>query len=199
MDRMMGTSMVRPRKDQPGDPVQERIKETFWRLLRERGAGQITVSEIVRTVGCNRNTFYYHFDSVEDLTARAIAEAVPVEIPALAEAYFAGSLVDMPLGESARRSIEHLCLLVGKSGSPAAVEQVKEALKAVWIERFGLDGGQEDVACVLEFMASGIMGMLGFWASRDGEVTLGRCFQTVSSVFSKSAVAFAQEKGGSRA
>ncbi|BAK44750.1 hypothetical protein EGYY_16100 [Eggerthella sp. YY7918] len=188
----MGMNMARPRKDRLQDSVQERIKATFWQLLRERSVSQITVSEIVRVVGCNRNTFYYHFDSVEDLTSHAIAEAIPVEIPVLAEAYFAGALIDMPLDKEARRSIERLCLLVGRGGSPAAAEQVKEALKAVWIERFNMDNTQEDVACVLEFMASGIVGMLGFWASHNDEVPLDRCFHAVSSVFSKPAVAFAQ-------
>ena len=186
--------MARPRKDQMGDPVQERIKATFWKLLRERSINQISVSEIVRVVGCNRNTFYYHFDSVEDLTAQAVVEAIPVEIPALAEAYFVGTLATVPLDQDARRSIERLCLLVGRGGSPAAVQQVKEALKAVWIERFNMDDTQEDVACVLEFMASGIVGMLGFWVAHNGEVPLDRCFQAVSSVFSKPAIAFAQER-----
>lgn len=188
-------AMGRPRKNQVEKPVRERIEDAFWELLRERSVGQISVSEIVRAVGCNRNTFYYHFDSVEDLTARAIDQAIPAEIPALAEAYFKGELSTMLLDERARQSIERLCLLMGKGASPALVEQVKAALKAVWMARFPVDCSQEDVACVLEFMASGVAGMLGYWGARSGEVSLDRCFQSVSSVFSKPAVAFAQEKG----
>ncbi len=170
------------------------MEETFWNLLREKSFNQISVSEIVRRVGCNRTTFYYYFDNIEDMTKRVIEEAVPADIPALAEACFEGALSFVELDDRSRTSIERLCLVIGKGGTPELIDQVKRALKAAWIEKFDLDCRQLDVSCVLEFMAGGVVGILGHVGSGADDRSLDQCMRAVSSVFSKPAVAFAREK-----
>lgn len=50
------------------------------RLIREP-VNAVTVASLIREVGCNRSTFYYHFSDVEQLAEKALDAVVPVEIP----------------------------------------------------------------------------------------------------------------------
>ena len=50
------------------------IKDTFISLLKEKPFNQITVKDIVDECGVNRNTFYYHYEDINDLLENVITE-----------------------------------------------------------------------------------------------------------------------------
>lgn len=50
------------------------IKRAFLSLLEEKSVGKITVKDIVDMCGVNRNTFYYHFDSIPDLVEEIVSD-----------------------------------------------------------------------------------------------------------------------------
>ena len=50
------------------------ISEVFWQLLEEKPYNKITVQNIVERCQVNRNTFYYHFQDIPDLTEYSIKE-----------------------------------------------------------------------------------------------------------------------------
>ena len=68
--------MPRPRRDPEVLPAQQRLENAFWALLRERPYGKITVTDIVREAGVNRNSFYYHFSGLPELADATIMHAV---------------------------------------------------------------------------------------------------------------------------
>ena len=43
------------------------IKDTFISLLEDRPLAQITVKDIVASAGINRNTFYLHYETTDDV------------------------------------------------------------------------------------------------------------------------------------
>lgn len=47
--------------------TKEKIKRTFLKLLEEQKLGNITVIDITRACGVNRNTFYYYFRNIPAL------------------------------------------------------------------------------------------------------------------------------------
>lgn len=49
--------------------TKEMIAEAFKQLLRKKDFREITVTEICEAVGCQRRTFYYHFDDEYQLAA----------------------------------------------------------------------------------------------------------------------------------
>ena len=59
--------MPRPRKDDPQSAATARIEAAFWRLLEEVGYPEITVRRVSQAAGANRNSFYYHYECLEDL------------------------------------------------------------------------------------------------------------------------------------
>jgi AcrR family transcriptional regulator len=95
-------------------PVQRRHKnfeathqqmiETAVRLLSEKGADALSLSEIARVMGINRTTVYYHFHSREDLLAAVkawsseqLAKALaPVATPAERIDYITRFVLDNP-------------------------------------------------------------------------------------------------------
>ena len=50
------------------------------RLIREP-VDAVTVTSLIKEVGCNRSTFYYYFADTEQLAEAALDAVVPVEIP----------------------------------------------------------------------------------------------------------------------
>ena len=71
--------MARPRKDQEGEGARERIESAFWELLREMPLRSISVRMLSKRAGVNHNTFYYHFESIDDLALRQIGDNMPSE------------------------------------------------------------------------------------------------------------------------
>ena len=54
--------------------ARESIKAAFVRLLEERPLREVTVTDIVRACGVNRNTFYYHFKDIPALLEEIITD-----------------------------------------------------------------------------------------------------------------------------
>ena len=52
------------------------IKETFLRLLEERPYSQITVTDLVKECGINRNSFYYHYTDLPALVEEIISDEI---------------------------------------------------------------------------------------------------------------------------
>jgi len=55
-------------------PARESIKRSFLRLLEDRPLRDITVKDIVRDCGVNRNSFYYHFKDIPALLEEIITD-----------------------------------------------------------------------------------------------------------------------------
>ena len=76
--------MPRPRHDSEVLPAKERLENAFWELLADRDYRKITVTDVVREAGVNRNSFYYHFSSLPELADSAIlhqVESIPINAP----------------------------------------------------------------------------------------------------------------------
>lgn len=76
--------MPRPRHDSEVLPAKERLENAFWELLADRDYRKITVTDVVREAGVNRNSFYYHFSSLPELADSAIlhqVESIPINRP----------------------------------------------------------------------------------------------------------------------
>ena len=70
--------MARPRKDSEVKGAEQRMVEAFWSQLSRMPYRKVTAASIARQAGCNRATFYYYFDSIEDLAEEAVDAAIPI-------------------------------------------------------------------------------------------------------------------------
>ncbi len=184
--------MARPNKSENLNPVRNRIEEEFWKLLKKESLSHITVSALVKNAGCNRTTFYYYFDSVEDLAWKIIAENLPMELPKIAQAYFNGEVEAVAVNQETLRMIERLSILIGKDGSSHLAALVEESLKNMWIEAFRLRDikNDDEVAYMLEFMAGGVISLVSRHGSPPDMITLKKCMLLMNTVFTKPALEF---------
>lgn len=58
------------------DRTKHLIEQAFWNLLNQRPLGKITVKDISKVCGINRNTFYYHFKNIPDLIESVVKSNV---------------------------------------------------------------------------------------------------------------------------
>ena len=188
--------MPRPRKDSKEKGAEERMVEAFWRQLAHMPYRELTAVSIAREAECNRATFYYYFESIEDLAEQAVDAAVPTSIADLAEKFLSEDGASFRLDEKQRRAVERISLLTGANGSARLTERFKQALMEAWANRFSLDLEQEDVRTVASFMASGIIGILGERAGRPCDGHFDARLQIISEVFSAPAIEFAHRIGG---
>lgn len=186
--------MARPRKDSDEASAEERMVQAFWNQLARMPYREITAASVARESRCNRATFYYHFDSIEDLADKAVEATVPSGIADLAQAFLTGAADRLKLDEEKRQAVERLCLLTSDGGSPRLTERFRRALMAAWAERFGLDPEWEEAHTVASFMASGIVGIIGEQAGKPCDATFDARLQTISRVFSASAIDFARAR-----
>lgn len=58
--------MARPKKSAEGKDARRNIMDAIWLLALEMPFDKITVQGITQRAACNRTTFYYHFETIED-------------------------------------------------------------------------------------------------------------------------------------
>jgi AcrR family transcriptional regulator len=187
--------MARPLKSQEGMPAKEKIEDAFWALLETKALDQMTVSELVRKVGCNRATFYYYFEDLNSLAEYVIEKTLPREIPVLAQTCFSEAGKRLVLSEESKQSINRLSLLIAKDGSARLATKTRNSLKDMWraIFELGTDDPDETFGHIIDFVAGGIVGVLGQRTIENDPGSLTRCLTSISQVFSRPAMEFARQ------
>ena len=75
--------MARPAYDNSQLTAKARLKESFWKLLSETNYSHITVKKISALAQVNPNTFYYHYNTMDDLALDALNDEKLYEIPSI--------------------------------------------------------------------------------------------------------------------
>ena len=95
--------MARPKYGRGDARAREKLIDTFWDLLEAEPYTHMSVREICRESGLNKNTFYYHFSDLDELADEAVARALPVELAQLLVAAPKGVLPSLqPLASTPR-------------------------------------------------------------------------------------------------
>ena len=75
--------MARPAYDNSQLTAKARLKESFWKLLSETNYSHITVKKLSALAQVNPNTFYYHYNTMDDLALDALNDEKLYEIPSI--------------------------------------------------------------------------------------------------------------------
>lgn len=75
--------MARPAYDNSQLTAKARLKESFWKLLSETNYSHITVKKLSALAEVNPNTFYYHYNTMDDLALDALNDEKLYEIPSI--------------------------------------------------------------------------------------------------------------------
>lgn len=189
--------MARPRYVAGDETAREKLGAAFWLLLADRPYTTLTVLDVVRAAGVNKNTFYYHYSGIDELAEDAVAGTLDPD--ALLTALTAlrhhdqgdGPRVDAEF--DAR--LDRLCLIAGTHSSPALRQHLKDGLHNAWAQVLQLDDSQLTLEQRLgvEFALGGILELMAFRFSVGNAVS----FTTAATVITRSGMleAFVRSTG----
>ncbi len=157
--------MPRPRKDDPQSAAPAKIEAAFWQLLEDVGYSEITVRRVSQASGTNRNSFYYHYDSLEDLARKAFLNNAEGARP-LISSLLAGFRVDITQGARLDEKViarAERVMLCARSESPFLTRMVNELLRDTWFDELGIamDRMTQDDLAQAEFIFAGLVAVLG--------------------------------------
>ena len=154
--------MSRPKYEPGAKTARDQVIESFWALLERKPYEKMGVREIIRAAEVNKNTFYHHFENIDDLAQQAIDEALPKELckfflmeggSARKDALF---LMSAPY--TAAR-FDRVKVMLSDNGV-ALQGRVKLKVIDAWREALGLDAFSEIQRRLALFLAGGIISTL---------------------------------------
>ncbi|WP_433956015.1 TetR/AcrR family transcriptional regulator [Janibacter indicus] len=170
--------MVRPRYERGDLDARTRIAEAFWTLIGERPYHEVSVLELVRRAGVNKNTFYYHFANIDEMAATIVAQTLDndafTRMAASIDAL--GSEAVGPDDARLNQAFERLGLIAGNHSSPALRELLKNVISKSWCERYSinLEVASAEDRVSFEFALGGVLAVIGMRPSHTDDLTFRR-------------------------
>lgn len=156
--------MARPRKDQ-GDSAAQRIKNAFWTLLETNDLKNITVSMITHQAHCNRGTFYYHYDSLDELLDAVIEEEMVPECGVPRALFYLICKHNNPFeNEEFSLHIKRFGLMMDRAGQECVDTKVKTAVVDTWTHMLCAENEALtlDTRLIIEYSTSGLIGLISY-------------------------------------
>ena len=157
------------------------IQNSFLRLLEERPLREITVKDIVKDCGVNRNSFYYHFKDIPALLEEIITGQAEQIIAAQGQALSLADCLEtaarfalehrqavLHINQSAHRDLFELCLM---DVCRRVVEDYAAATAG------GVPIPAEDRAVIIRFYQCECFGQIMAWLNDGMRYDLGKQFR----------------------
>lgn len=161
--------MPRPKKSSGEKPAENRIEESFIKLVQEVPLEQISIISLTEEANCNRSTFYYHYEDIYDLLDKVIDRNSPKSIPkVLLTCFFKGGNLSI-INNTVRKEqekIDKLCILLNSNASAITSKKVKHSIMETWAHTLGTDipSLNGNTRLLFEFGISGILAILAYRA-----------------------------------
>ena len=155
--------MARPRKAS-GEAADTRLINALWALLESKRLSDITVGMVTTQAGLNRGTFYYHFNSMNELIDRAIEDEVAGRNSIMQNIFsmMAGSPITGEAESVVEQRMHKIALLVKQGGVDVLSAKVKSLAIRTW--RAVLRNDDEpltpETLLVIEYATSGAIGIV---------------------------------------
>jgi len=176
--------MPRPKYLKNDETAREKLIRAFWDGISDMPFHKLTVTELIKRAGLNRNSFYYHFTDIEDMAEKIVAETLMRDLPGILVSelnHGVGTAVDSLLSDkSIRKRFGRVCLLAGKNSSPRLQEMLKTAIADNWKNYLSIETvklSHED-RLVFEFCLGGVFSLLTFRADNEMNPPIRDMFAT---------------------
>ena len=143
------------------------IVNSFIKLLNEKPLDKITVKNIAEDCGINRNTFYYHFSDIRELTVYTIDS----QIHSVSELDFNGDSWVDSFVEAAKFVIDNKKAVynIYNSLNRETVENYLNTVAFKVTDNFvsakavGIDADKSDIELIKDFYMSALVGIICKW------------------------------------
>lgn len=133
--------MSRPRKSDGMPPMNEQIESAFWDCFTQKPLEKITVKEVCHAAGCNKTTFYYHFQDLREVLDVVEEKCLPLEAPDMISDLITSkdreTLAERFI-ESMGDRFERYCTLLSSHGDPDFAKKAKEIMLQRWCQKTGV-------------------------------------------------------------
>lgn len=157
--------MSRPKQCAYNDSAKGKIESAFWTVLENEGFHSVTMRRLALESCLNRNTVYYHFNNVQEISLFAFNRIFTHEAgQAFINAVLSGRLISSPvLKDSGLRQAVKKIHLFAKSESPLLTAIVKESLKMAWFANVGILAETLSTSdkMQIEYIVSGFISVIG--------------------------------------
>ena len=157
--------MGRPRYERGSVDARGKIADAFWELIAERPYAEISVLELVRRAGLNKNTFYYHFANIDVMAAEVVGQSLDTQASVRLFASIDTHGADAVGPDDARlnQTFERLGLIAGSHSSPVLRELLKDTIGRAWCEIYGIDmsAASFEHEVTFEFALGGVLAIIG--------------------------------------
>lgn len=158
--------MPRPKYRQNDETAREKLVRAFWDGIEDMPFHKLTVSEVIRRAGLNRNSFYYHFTCIDDMAKKVVEETLMRDLPGILVSALNNGIsivVDSLLSDKdIRERFDRICLLAGKNSSPQLQEMLKTAISDNWKNYLSIETEKltHEDRLVFEFCIGGVLSLL---------------------------------------
>lgn len=167
--------MARPAKSSTKYDAKRQIIEAFLRFAGEIPIDKITVRMLTDAVGCNKTTFYYHFETIDDLHRQAF-EHMDIDEASrfVVGKVLGGEWVDGAI-DADERTVElfdKLCTLAFLNGAGHGRELVEDLVRERTAHALGVGPRESDVQAhtLFVFASGGIYEALRYRGSTGNAV-----------------------------
>ena len=161
--------MARPHYQAGEQTAREKLVQAFWECLHEMSFDKMTIATVVKRADVNRNTFYYHYQDLEELAREAVGNTAldPLFIRMLLMRFVqgAGSELFEQIPDWEQR-VDRVCLLAGKHSSPELRDLLRQAVLSAWSSAIGFSLEKQDLEgrLALEFLIGGFLSVIAYRA-----------------------------------
>lgn len=159
-------SVARPKLAEGEKSAYERMEDAFWSMLAEMPYHEMTGKELRGRAGVSHNTFYYHFDNMDDMARQMFERLAIPEVPlALMSTMAGGAHTVDELAEQIpdfEERFARMRLLAG-SGSPLLTGLIREAIVHTWLAAMGVseDNLTSDDRVDITYAFGGMLALFG--------------------------------------
>ena len=141
-------------------------------MLADRDYRKITVTDVVREAGVNRNSFYYHFSSLPELADSAIlhqVESIPInrtpDPNGNPEEQWRDRVTATLSDPEQRQRLDHLALLAGPHSTLELTESLRDFCRLQMLSTLQRDPKNLDLKTdlMVEFTVGGMLAVLQRW------------------------------------
>lgn len=167
--------MARPRYKKNEKTAAEKIEDAFWKLLETTRYSCITVAQIVKLAGLNRNSFYYHFENMDDLAHTAVTDAVsPAAVSVMVNAMNGEEDFTITRTPQFKQSVDRFCLIAGKNSSYGLRAMLTDALEQAWCKIIHVDPAKftKKDKVIVSYLLGGTLSAFAYCADNNIEVPM---------------------------
>jgi AcrR family transcriptional regulator len=174
------------KKPEITDRTRQNLVDAFWTLYTTQRIDRITVREITNLAGYNRSTFYEYFRDVYAVLEYIENQSLPTleELPPLIDKDQRSQVLIDSVLDLYRSKFKYYGVLLGENGDPAFQRKLKDSLKLTVMQAISskVVVDKVEIDLLLEFVLSGIIGILIYWFHRKPDISEDRLIEIMYDV-----------------